>query len=287
MEVDSNAVGSQGSGSEAYTVAAARADSLLRFAWHLVFETPKQPDLRCVLNGHLACSAQQPQTSSANYVYPDCHTYTAQQLHNFRPGLPSAVFTILVLQAGLAASSASAAAAPGTTALPHPCVSGLNNDQTRVHISQTCCAWPHQAACSFREKVIFRTGASSVLEGCDRGRCKSPSGAHSELNQLLSLHSSAYYHYPCMFNILHSSVVVCLSYSQSSQTVGNMILCNHQTLRAEDETGLLARAAAWRLLQCMYQTVEPATIKDTILAPIGGNGVRAGDTPSKIIIQCR
>ena len=44
--------------------------------------------------------------------------------------------------------------------------------------------------------------------------------------------------------------------------------------RGDEEAGLFAREAAYAVLQQMYTTVPPVTIKDRILATVGGNKVR-------------
>ena len=44
--------------------------------------------------------------------------------------------------------------------------------------------------------------------------------------------------------------------------------------RGDEEAGLFAREAAYAVLQHMYTTVPPVTIKDRILAAVGGNKVR-------------
>ena len=43
--------------------------------------------------------------------------------------------------------------------------------------------------------------------------------------------------------------------------------------RGNEEAGLFAREAAYTILQHMYGAVPPATIKDRVLASIGGNKV--------------
>ncbi len=45
--------------------------------------------------------------------------------------------------------------------------------------------------------------------------------------------------------------------------------------RGDEEAGLFAREAAYAVLQQMYTTVPPVTIKDCILAAVGGNKVRS------------
>ena len=47
--------------------------------------------------------------------------------------------------------------------------------------------------------------------------------------------------------------------------------------RGNEEAGLFAREAAYTILQHTYGAVPPTTIKDRVLASIGGNTVITSD----------
>ena len=51
-------------------------------------------------------------------------------------------------------------------------------------------------------------------------------------------------------------------------TYGSFCFC-----RGNEEAGLFVREAAYAILQQMYITLPPATIKDRVLAAVGGNKV--------------